>query len=307
MDLYQCIVSSDFSCIVEIIPGKICNSTDSECNRRKDAVGPGWDMKKIFFMWSHLYIAQAHWRFGQNHWNTLCWVTNFQLLNLKIFVNNEIVRDTQYPTHYYPLNEIFFMNTKDLNHSFHGAITDVQMWNRALTHSQLIEWAQCQDGDPGDLINWETADFNVTGLIKEVVDKEEICQSKANNNILAAFNRKSSFSDSVQFCSNFGEVASVLKEDERDEMIEAVRGLSSPVCNREVMPAGMVHSEAKQAWIDFNTGTEVAVDNWYPNRPSNDTETNNCLFLITYSKQFYDLTCGAGYAETCPVCRMSKV
>ena len=308
VNTFQCLVSIGEYCVVEIVPGKVCMSTDQECSRRKDAVGRDWDVKKIFFNILSVNVANAHWNLGPGLWNTLCWVVNYQVTNLKIFVNNEIVRDSpQEMLRYSPINEMFFMNTKQLGHSFHGAMTDVQVWNRVLTPSQLTAWAQCEAGGSGDLISWDTAVINVTGASRLTADKEEICRRKENNNNIVAFNRKSSFSQSVKLCHTVGEVASVMEETEEEDMTSAVLGLTSPVCSQEVIPAGLVYSQERQAWTEFTTDREVAVDNWYDGRPSNDTNTNDCLYLILYKRQFYDLPCGPRYSETCPVCRITKV
>ena len=198
------------------------------------------------------------------------------------------------------------MNTKNSNHIFHGAITDVHMWNRSLTDSELEDWTGCGAVPPGDLINWETVNLSRTGLAVQTVDRGEICETQKQKSFMAAFNRKLNFLDSAKFCSNVGEVVSGLEDSELEEMIGAVRALEEPVCSLAVFSVGMIYSEAVRSWTDFNTGRRVTVENWYPERPSNDTDINDCLFILSTPRQFYDLSC-RDYSEVCPICRVTKV
>ena len=198
------------------------------------------------------------------------------------------------------------MNTENSNHIFHGAITDVHMWNRSLTDSELEDWTGCGAVPPGDLINWETVDLSRTGLELQTVDIGEICEMKTKKSLMAAFNRKLNFLDSAKFCSSVGEVVSGLEDNELEEMIGAVRALEEPVCSTTVISTGMIWSEEVRSWTDFNTGRRVTVENWYPDRPSNDTDINNCLFVFFSPRKFYDISC-TDYHEVCPICRVTKV
>ena len=198
------------------------------------------------------------------------------------------------------------MNTKDSKHIFHGAITDVQMWNRSLSVSEIEGWTDCGDVPPGDLINWQTVDLNNTGLTLQTVERDEICGTKQNKGIIAAFNRKLNFFESINFCSNLGEVTSGVEERDQEVMMEALEVLEEPVCTTSVLSTGIMFSEERKSWTDYNTGSAVSVDNWFQGRPSNNTEINNCLYLLSFQRQFYDLSC-VDYAETCPICRVTKV
>ena len=91
VELYQCIVAADPYCLMHSVPGQDCNSTDSDCNRLKSYVGPEWDAKKIFFIWSYLYISNADSKWSPNLWNSFCWIASFGKSSLKMIVNKKIV------------------------------------------------------------------------------------------------------------------------------------------------------------------------------------------------------------------------
>ena len=84
-------MAADPYCLMYSVPGKDCNSTDSDCNRMKSYVGPGWDDKKVFFIWSYLYISNADWKWSPNLWNTFCWIASLKKSSLTMIVNKKIV------------------------------------------------------------------------------------------------------------------------------------------------------------------------------------------------------------------------
>ena len=88
-------------------------------------------------------------------------------------------------------------------------------------------------------------------------------------------------------------------------MLESLEAIEGHTCNTDLISAGMLWSEPAKAWSEFTTGDGVVVENWYPGRPSNNTEVDNCLFVLTYDKTFYDTACQ--FSELCPVCRLTKV
>ena len=315
VDSYQCILSLGGlggSCLFRSVLGGDCKSTDSRCNTWKGLVGSDWEAKKIFYIWNYFSFNRAKWRWGNKAWNTVCLSYNRPASNLKVFVNGQTFQFPVTNIHDVPREkmEIFFMNSKNLNHSFHGALTDVQLWSRRLTDSEMAAWADCVSDSAGDLIDWSSAELSITGLTQLAAaqterERDSICGRNSDRRIIAAFNRRLDFYHSVKFCSNFGEIASAREERERDQMLESLEAIEGHTCNTDLISAGMLWSEPAKAWSEFTTGDGVVVENWYPGRPSNNTEVDNCLFVLTYDKTFYDTACQ--FSELCPVCRLTKV
>ena len=290
--------------------GSTCKSTDALCNRFKTFVGSEWEDKKIFYIWNYFSLSihkKVKWRWGPNAWNSVCWTYDQPTSSLKVFVNDQSVEFHFAGVYHVPQEKkgLFFMNSKERNHSFPGAVTDIQMWSRRLTDSELAAWADCGSDSAGDLIDWSSAQLNITGLSQVRAERDTICGSNSSKKIIAAFNRRLDFYHSVKFCSNFGEIASAREEDEREAMLSSLEAIEDHHCNTDFISAGMLWSQADQAWSEITTGRGMAVEPWFPGRPSNNTQTDNCLYLLTYYKAFYDTSCH--YSEPCPVCRLTKV
>ena len=290
--------------------GRTCKSTDSNCNRFKTLVGSEWEDKKIFYIWNYVSLSiseRVKWRWGPNAWNSVCWTYNQPTSKLKVFVNDQTIEFPVASTYYAPHEkmEIFFMNSKERNHSYSGALTDIQMWSRRLTDGEVAAWADCESDSAGDLIDWSSARLNITGLTEVRAERDTICGSKSNKKIIAAFNRRLDFYRSIKFCSNFGEIASAREEAERGEMLSSIAAIENHNCNTDLISAGLMWNEADQAWSEVNTGLGMRVENWYQGRPSNNTQVDNCLLILTYDMTFYDTACL--YSELCPICRLTKV
>ena len=299
---YQCILSVEGlggPCLFMSVLGRTCQSTDPVCNRIKGYVGPDWEAKKIFYIWNYSSINKVKWRWGPNTWNTVCWTYDYPQSKLKVIINDQTFKFPVASVSLFSKEkmEIYFMNSIEENLSFHGAVTDVQMWSRWLTDSEIAAWAACQSESGGDLIDWSSAQLNVTGLIQLSQERDLVCAQNSEKKI-AAFNMRLDFHQSVKFCSNLGEIASAREEREREEMISSLAAIEGHTCNSGFISAGLMWSEAGQSWSEVTTGQTMSVENWSPGRPSNDTQSDNCLYLLTYNKSFYDYNCQ--YSELCP-------
>ena len=69
---------------------------------------------------------------------------------------------------------MFLLNAQGPAYPYEGSITDVQIWDRALTRQQTELWSKCQYED-GNSLKWNDVQFNITGDI-EVSDiaKEKV-------------------------------------------------------------------------------------------------------------------------------------
>ena len=308
---YQCILSLEGlggPCLFISVLGSTCKSTDAVCNRFKSLVGSDWEAKKMFYIWNYQTIYKVKWRWGPNVWNTVCWTYDHPTTKLTVFVNNQTV---EFPfiasIYYFPQAkmEIFFLNSKERNHSFPGAVTDIHLWSRVLSESEVRAWADCGSESGGDLLDWSSAQLNITGLSQFPAERDEICGRKSRKKIIAAFNRRLDFYHSVKFCTNFGQIASAREETERELMLSSLDSIEGHTCNKDLISAGLMWSQPAQAWSEVSTGGLMTVENWYQGRPSNDTTADDCLFILTHDQTFYDTSCL--FSELCPVCRITKV
>ena len=61
-------------------------------------------------------------------------------------------------------------------YSMMGKMTDVNIWNNSLSIEQMKNWTRCVSDEGGNVINWETAEWEMDGLKEEVLTRQEICQ-----------------------------------------------------------------------------------------------------------------------------------
>ena len=80
----------------------------------------------------------------------------------------------------------------------HGALTDVNIWDRVLPQQEQSDWMFCKTETGGNVVSWESAQLNITGLNTGLVNKEETCPGPQNITQLMAFNIKLNFQDSIR-------------------------------------------------------------------------------------------------------------
>ena len=60
------------------------------------------------------------------------------------------------------------------NHIMIGKMTDLNIWNNALTVEELKAWRNCSKNLNGNVIDWETAEWQTKGIYEEEIDKYEV-------------------------------------------------------------------------------------------------------------------------------------
>ena len=81
----------------------------------------------------------------------------------------------------------------------HGALTDFNIWDRILTEQEESDWMFCKtETGGGNVISWQSAQLNITGLDTDLIDREETCPGSDDITHLMAFNTKLNFQDSIR-------------------------------------------------------------------------------------------------------------
>ena len=86
----------------------------------------------------------------------------------------------------------------DLVEPHHGAMTDVNIWDRILPEQEQSDWMFCKTETGGNVVSWESAQLNITGLNTDLVNREETCPGPQNITKLMAFNTNLNFEDSIR-------------------------------------------------------------------------------------------------------------
>ena len=80
----------------------------------------------------------------------------------------------------------------------HGAMTDVNIWDRNLSEQDQSDWMFCKTESGGNVVSWESAQLNITGLNTDLINREETCPGPQNITHFMAFNIKLNFHDSLR-------------------------------------------------------------------------------------------------------------
>ena len=108
-----------------------------------------------------------------------------------------------------------------VDHSpLHGAVTDLNLWDRGLSDQEISDWMTCQAeaGSGGNIVSWETAELTVRDLQLGHVERTETCLSRTTTTYLA-FNEKKEFGEIVRFCQNIGGEMAVVTGDQSYQQI----------------------------------------------------------------------------------------
>ena len=80
----------------------------------------------------------------------------------------------------------------------HGALTDVNIWDRILSEQELSDWMFCRTETGGNVVSWQSAQLNITGLNTDLINREETCPGHQDITHFMAFNTKLDFHDSIR-------------------------------------------------------------------------------------------------------------
>ena len=113
-------------------------------------------------------------------------------------------------------------------YSVFGAMTDVNIWDRLMTQSEVEQWSRCELGAGGNMLDWNTAQWEAVGLQEEEVDIEKVCRKELMKKHLMVLQEKKTFDEAVKRCRVMGgEVAVGSNKQTLQEMIDAVEPLKN--------------------------------------------------------------------------------
>ena len=88
--------------------------------------------------------------------------------------------------------------------SHHGAMTDVNIWDRILSEQDQSDWMFCKTETGGNVVSWESAQLNITGLNTDLINREETCPGHQNITNIMAFSTMLNFYESIREVFIFG-------------------------------------------------------------------------------------------------------
>ena len=117
-------------------------------------------------------------------WNSVCLTYDGTKQTLKININEKnVFVSNSYTIKYRGNYNLVLMNDGAFwgGSPMHGKMTDVNVWRRVLTDKEIHHWEECKSSEGGDLVNWETARFNLTAGISQTVEDKESSRQRGRS------------------------------------------------------------------------------------------------------------------------------
>ena len=237
-----------------------------------------------------------------NVWNTFCIGADATNKSYTTFLNDEAVMTShQYngvhkndPGNLFLLNGFSFTENQYV-YPFQAEITDVHIWKKTLTISEMRRWISCESDKPGTFLDWDEAIISIDERIEtSEISREELC--KVNNPTqFLSFDTKMSFDESIKYCDNLGGQIAVAKDYDH---LQTMKNSREETRNGNCPESFFSGFWNKDGWRDVIDGAELSWDNW-----SELKSAYNTSVIVDSKMKFKKDTC---QTELCPICRFSN-
>ena len=191
-----------------------------------------------------------------------------------------VFETTSYSIKYQGDHNIVLMNDGNFwgGSPMHGKMTDVNVWSRVLTDDEIHHWEECKSDQTGggDIVNWETARFNITaGISQTVEDKEKyICFHKTSGKIYKTIKSKENFDGTVKYCNTIG--ADVATAEDANSLKEMEESFKKSCTSSDQFYTGFTDRAENRRWQNYNTEQDLSFTNWAEGFPKNYTQ-HDCI------------------------------
>ena len=253
-------------------------------------------------------------------WNTACMTLSHSKKTASLIFNLKTVLEyDEYGSYHFKKGTIV-----RLMNSHFGRMTDVNIWNRSLSLSEVEQWTQCE-GVGGNMVDWEMINWkNVDGVqdFQQIeVTKEEVCGYKTT--IVGFDEIFEDQNETVLFCRKYGgEMAVARSKTSLAMMLEQAGNLfKGEVVNSKQTKcsqyffAGYDDIQDEGYYVDIDDNP-VDWSVWNSSDKSDKTDGSNPVWLnnccggedclaIVYNGSWAakDIHCN-DYDSMCPICEL---
>ncbi len=89
---------------------------------------------------------------------------------------------------------------------------DLNIWDRALSMDELAAWTTCQSFEKGNLVSWDTAEFELVNMTSREEPIDAICLPVRPGDVLIPTKRP--FESLISICRKFGGKITVVTSQE---------------------------------------------------------------------------------------------
>ena len=111
-----------------------------------------------------------------------------------------------------------------------GRLADFNVWDRALSTRELLDWTTCRSMAKGSLVNWDTASFVLVNMREKEAAAESLCVPARPGDVVMP--EKRPFADHVAMCAKWRGLATVVTDSETQHALVA-EIMKYPVCTKE--------------------------------------------------------------------------
>ena len=239
-------------------------------------------------------------------WNSACVVASAPLSRFKVIINGETtVEISNYTGLYSQLGggkNLVLMNDGGYwgGEPMHGAVTDVNVWPRELSQSELEDWAECRGAAQGRSVAWEQANLVVKLLRVSTINISLACNSGEQSSFFTAFNTRITFQETIKFCGKIGGKIGVARDQET--LSSMIRSFNETCDPAGLFYTGHTDMETEGRWEEVTTGNSLEGQVWAPGYPKQWTIWD-CSYYSFNSQSFKDRTCTH---LRCPICEIQS-
>ena len=261
----------------------------------KSIIGDEWKYGRIYGMFIHPdtgYKFYPPWKLNQ--WENFCMLVNASNNHIQIYNRKLLIFESKENIETYKNGDIVLLNYKDgsKRSPMHGAITDVNVWNKILSKEDIENWTDCKDPGGGNFLNWNNATVNLELLEDIEMDKSSVCGSnlKASKSkqILGFHFKTNSVDEHNNFCQSIGLNVAVT---ENIEELRKMHQFQKEDCNVEWFFVGYIMDEGNWVNINDNQPMKLALPL--------EGQTNSAECLNSNGTTMYGDACNFGYCAVC--------
>ena len=187
-----------------------------------------------------------------------------------------------------------YPNTGETWYALFGAMTDVNIWNRSLSQSEVEQWSRCELGAGGNLLDWNTAQWKAVGLQQREMEGKEICKNQKEQ-VLISFIELRDLESSQGLCRRLGGEIAVAKDERAGRAMRmAVKRLGGIW-----FYTGYTDRQEKGVWLDINTGEPATIEGWSEGEPNNSGGDEHCTMSNVETGKTNDEKCSYEVPSLC--------
>ena len=249
-----------------------------------------------------------------NQWTSFCIVVSSKGRFYRTFINGEkVYEELNYlGSHREDTTNLLLFNQRSGREQSAGAVTDLNVWSRALTQEEIWGWRGCELEDGGgNIITWSNIShrLRLAGYKVTQVPRAQVChQEKQSYEGYVPFETLKRYEDTKKFCQNLGGRMAVSTEvGAMEKIVKAAEhidlGKCRPDYGKEIgwFFSGHHHNKQKGGWLEAHSGQSVELD-WDEGYPKGKLFFD-CGMINVGSEKYQDHTCDWAL---CPICKFTE-